>query len=83
MKNLVNKYGFLFQDLNQDEKQILGGSICAVLGFSFLIWLASTNTLPVRDVKTRNHQTHQEQSYELNKNFNKYVNRIYNEKYGK
>ena len=83
MKNLVNKYGFLFQDLNQDERQILGGGIVAVLGFSFLIWLASTNTLPVRDVKTRNHQTHQEQSYELNKNFNKYVNRIYNEKYGK
>ena len=83
MKNLVNKYGFLFQDLNQDEKQILGGCIVAVLGFSFLIWLASTNTLPVRDIKTRNHQTYQEQSYELNKNFNKYVNRIYNEKYGK
>ena len=83
MKNLVNKYRFLFQDLNQDEKQILGGGIVAVLGFSFLIWLASTNTLPVLDAKTRNTQTHQEQSYELNKNFNKYVNRIYNEKYGK
>ena len=83
MKNLVNKYGFLFQDLNQDEKQILGGGIVAVLGFSFLIWLASTNTLPVLDAKTRNHQTHQEQSYELNNNFDKYVNRIYNEKYGK
>ena len=36
MKNLVNKYGFLFQDLNQDEKQILGGGIVAVLGFCFL-----------------------------------------------
>ena len=83
MKNLGNKYGFLFQDLNQDEKQILGGGIVAVLGFSFLIWLASTNTLPVLDAKTRNEQTHQEQSYELNKNFDKYVNRIYNEKYGK
>ena len=83
MKNLVNKYGFLFQDLNQDERQILGGGIVAVLGFIFLIWLASTNTLPVLDAKTRNHQIYQEQSYELNKNFNKYVNRIYNEKYGK
>ena len=83
MKKLVNKYGWLFQDLNQDEKQILGGGIVAVLGFSFLIWLASTNTLPVLDAKTRNEQTHQEQSYELNKNFDKYVNRIYNEKYGK
>ena len=83
MKNLVNTDGVLFQDLNQDEKQILGGGIVAVLGFSFLIWLASTNTLPVLDAKTRNEQTHQEQSYELNKNFDKYVNRIYNEKYGK
>jgi hypothetical protein len=83
MKKLINKYGWLLQDLNQDEKQILGGGIVAVLGFSFLIWLASTNTLPVLDAKTRNQQTHQEQSYELNKNFDKYVNRIYNEKYGK
>ena len=83
MKNLVNKYGFLFQDLNQDERQILGGGIVAVLGLSFLIWLASTNTLPVLDAKTRNTQIHQKQTYELNKNFNKYVNRIYNEKYGK
>ncbi len=79
----IKKYAWIFQDLNEDERQILGGGIVAVLGFSFLIWLASTNTLPVRDVKTRNHQIHQEQSYELNKNFNKYVNRIYNEKYGK
>ena len=83
MKNLVNKYGFLFQDLNQDERQILGGGIVAVLGFSFLIWLASTNTLPVLDAKTRNTQIHQKKTYELNKNFDKYVNRIYNEKYGK
>ena len=82
MKTL-KKYAWIFQDLNQDERQILGGGIVAVLGFSFLIWLASTNTLPIRDVKTRNTQIHQEQSYELNKNFNKYVNRIYNEKYGK
>ena len=83
MKNLINKYGFLFQDLNQDERQILGGGIVAVLGFSFLIWLASTNTLPVLDAKTRNEQTYQKKTYELNKNFDKYVNRIYNEKYGK
>ena len=79
----IKKYAWIFQDLNQDEKQILGGCIVAVLGFSFLIWLASTNTLPVRDAKTQNTQIHQKQSYELNKNFDKYVNRIYNEKYGK
>jgi hypothetical protein len=80
---IIKKYSFLFKDLNQDEKQILGGGIVAVVGFGLLIWLASTNTYPMLDAKTRNNQTYQEQSYELNKNFDKYVNRIYNEKYGK
>ena len=51
------KYAWIFQDLNEDEKQILGGGICAVLGFSFLIWLASTNNLPVLVAKTRTEQT--------------------------
>ena len=83
MKKLVNKYGWLFQDLNQDEKQILGGGICAVLGFVFLCWLTSTNTYPVLDAKTRNHQTYKKQSYELKPSFNKYSNHVYNDKYGK
>lgn len=75
------KYAWIFQDLNEDEKQILGGGICAVLGFSFLIWLASTNTLPVLDAKTRNEQTYKQKTYELKPSFNKYMNHVYNDKF--
>lgn len=80
MKTL-KKYAWIFQDLNEDEKQILGGGICAVLGFSFLIWLASTNTLPVLDAKTRNEQTYKQKTYELKPSFNKYMNHVYNDKF--
>ena len=75
------KYAWIFQDLNEDERQILGGGICAVLGFSFLIWLASTNTLPVLDAKTRNEQTYKQKTYELKPSFNKYMNHVYNDKF--
>ena len=77
----IKKYAWIFQDLNQDERQILGGGICAVLGFSFLIWLASTNTLPVLDAKTRNEQTYKQKTYELKPSFNKYMNHVYNDKF--
>ena len=80
MKTL-KKYAWIFQDLNTDERQILGGGICAVLGFSFLIWLASTNTLPVLDAKTRNEQTHKQKTYELKPSFHKYMNHVYNDKF--
>ena len=79
----IRKYSFLFKDLNQDEKQILGGAIVAVLGFIFLIWLQSPNSYPVLDEKTRDHQTYQKQSYELKPSFDKYVNHVYNDKFGK
>jgi hypothetical protein len=79
----IKKYSFLFKGLNQDEKQILGGAVIAVLGFSFLIWLQSTNIYPVLDAKTRDHQTYQKQSYELKPSFDKYVNHVYNDKFGK
>jgi hypothetical protein len=77
----IKKYAWIFQDLNTDERQILGGGICAVLGFSFLIWLASTNTLPVLDAKTRNEQTYKQKTYELKPSFNKYMNHVYNDKF--
>jgi hypothetical protein len=77
----IKKYAWIFQDLNEDERQILGGGICAVLGFSFLIWLASTNTLPVLDAKTRNEQTYKQKTYELKPSFNKYMNHVYNDKF--
>jgi hypothetical protein len=77
----IRKYSFLFKDLNQDEKQILGGAVVAVLGMLFLIWLTSTNTYPMLDAKTRDHQTYQKQSYELKPSFDKYMNHVYNDKF--
>lgn len=78
---LIKKYSFLFKDLNTDERQILGGGIIAILGFAFLIWLQSTNTLPVLDVKATDMQTHKEKTYELKPSFNKYMNHVYNSKF--
>jgi hypothetical protein len=80
MKTL-NKYSFLFKDLNTDEKQILGGGIIAILGFTFLIWLMSTNTLPVLDTKAYDPQTHQKNTYELSPSYDKYMNHVYNDKF--
>jgi hypothetical protein len=77
----IRKYSFLFKDLNQDEKQILGGAVVAVLGMLFLMWLTSTNTYPMLDAKTRDHQTYQKQSYELKPSFDKYMNHVYNDKF--
>jgi hypothetical protein len=78
---IIKKYSFLFKDLNQDEKQILGGGIIAVVGFGLLIWLASTNTYPVLDAKTRDNQTYKQKTYELKPSFDKYVNHVYNDKF--
>ena len=75
-------YSFLFKDLNEDERQILGGGIIAVLGFGFLIWLMSTNTHPVLDAKAHDHQTYKQKTYELKPSFDKYVNHVYNDKFG-
>ena len=77
----INHYVVWFKGLNQDERQILGGGIVMVLGLAFLVWLASTNTYPVLDAKTRDNQTYQKQSYELKPSFDKYVNHVYNDKF--
>jgi hypothetical protein len=77
----IKKYSFLFKNLNTDEKQILGGGIIAVVGFGLLIWLASTNTYPMLDAKTRDNQTYKQKTYQLNPSFDKYVNHVYNDKF--
>jgi hypothetical protein len=74
---------FLFTDLNQDERQFLGGAAVMVAGLAFLFWLTTTVSRPVMDHPSIDQQTYQEQSYELSDSYDKYVNRIYNEKYGK
>lgn len=80
MKKLINKYGWLFQDLNQDEKQILGSGVIMVFGLVFLTWLTSTAVTH----RTAESTTQVKQSnYELPESYYKYANRIYNEKYGK
>ena len=71
------------KNLDQDQRDTLGGGIIMILGLVFLYWLASTNSYPVLDAKTRNHQTYKKQSYELPASFNKYSNHVYNDKYAK
>ena len=74
---------FLFSDLNQDERQILGGIFTIILGSVFLMWLISTVKPPVKDSSTIDTQVHFVKKHELSNFYSKYVNRIYNEKYGK
>jgi hypothetical protein len=77
---LIKKYSFLFKDLNTDEKQILGSGIVMFFGMVLLTWLTSTAvTYKTTKVTTQVEQ----QNYELPESYNKYANRIYNEKYGK
>ena len=74
---------FLFSDLNQDERQILGGLVIFLSGSIFLIWLISTVKPAVKDLNTIDTQVHFVKKHELPKFYSKYANRIYNEKYGK
>jgi hypothetical protein len=77
---LIKKYSFLFKDLNTDEKQILGSAVVMLFGMVLLTWLTST-AVTHRTTKVTT-QVEQE-NYELPESYNKYANRIYNEKYGK
>lgn len=77
----IKHYVIWFKELNEDERQILAGGIVMVLGLLFLMWLASTNSYPVLDVKTRDYQTYKKKTYELHPSFDKYVNHVYNDKY--
>jgi len=74
---------FLFQDLNQDERQFLGGAAVMIAGLAFIFWLTTTVSRPVMDHPSIDTQTYQEQSYELPASFDKYVNHVYNDKYNK
>jgi hypothetical protein len=69
---------FLFSDLNQDERQILGGGIIALFGFALLVWLMSTNTPPRLDHATTDTQTFKKRSYELKGIYKQYAQGVYN-----
>ena len=69
---------FLFSDLNQDERQILGCGIVALFGFALLIWLMSTNTPPRLDHATTDPQTFKTRSYELKGIYKQYAQGVYN-----
>jgi hypothetical protein len=69
---------FLFEDLNQDERQILGCGIVALFGFALLIWLMSTNTQPRLDHATTDPQTFKTRSYELKGIYKQYAQGVYN-----
>jgi hypothetical protein len=71
---------FLFTDLNQDERQILGSGIVFILGAAFFVYLLDTATTHRAEIQQK---TEVKQSYELPASYGKYSNRIYNEKYGK
>lgn len=69
------------KNLDQDQRDTLGGGIIMILGLVFLYWLSSTNSYPVLDAKTRNEQTYKQKTYELKPSFNKYMNHVYNDKF--
>ena len=69
------------KNLDQDQRDTLGGGIIMILGLVFLYWLASTNSYPVLDAKTRNEQTYKQKTYELKPSFGKYMNHVYNDKF--
>lgn len=68
---------FLFSDLNQDERQILGGVVTFIAGTIFMIWLTSTNSMPVLDVKKTDTQIKGKRTYELPKSYTKYAEHCY------
>ena len=69
------------QQLNQDQKDLIGGAIVFIAGAIFLCYLVATNKRPVIDANTIDYQTYQEVSYELKGDWAKYAEGVYNRKY--
>jgi hypothetical protein len=68
--------------LTSTQETIIGGLIMAI-GFAFLCYLQSTNTPPVIDASAIDYQIYQKKSYQLGKSFDKYMEHVYNDKFGK
>ena len=79
MKRIINEWKYL----DGEDKAFFGYGGLILLGAVFLFWLTTTVTPPVVDHHTTDYQTYQKVKHELPQSYNKYANRIYNEKYGK
>jgi hypothetical protein len=73
---------FNMPKLTTTHETIAGGLIMA-LGLAFLVYLQSTNTPPVIDASAIDYQVYHKKSYQLSKSFDKYMEHVYNDKFGK
>jgi hypothetical protein len=69
--------------LNQDQKDLIGGAIVFIAGAIFLCYLIATNERPVIDASAIDYQVYHKKSYQLSKSFDKYMEHVYNDKFGK
>lgn len=85
INNNGNNYFNLFnmQQLNQDQKDLIGGVILFIAGAIFLCYLVVNNTRPVIDANSIDYQTYQHVKHELPKSYTKYCEHVYNDKFGK
>ena len=74
---LINYY----KSLNADEKDLIHGLLGAIPLMYVFLWFVSTANPRVE--KPDEVQKQEEKSYELPGSYNKYAERIYNQKYGK
>jgi hypothetical protein len=69
--------------LTTDQKETIAGGLIMALGLAFLVYLQSTNTPPVIDASAIDGQTYHKKSYQLKPSFDKYMEHVYNDKFGK
>ena len=63
-------------------QETIAGGLIMTLGLAFLVYLQSTNTPPVIDASAIDGQTYQKKNYQLGKSFDKYMEHVYNDKFG-
>jgi hypothetical protein len=69
--------------LTTDQKETIAGAFIMAIGLAFLCYLQSTNTPPVIDAGAIDYQIYQKKSYQLKPSFDKYMEHVYNDKFGK
>jgi len=69
--------------INSEKRETIAGAIIMVGGLAFLFWLTTTVSRPMLDHPSIDQQIYHEKSYKLPASFDKYVNHVYNDKYGK